>query len=233
MAEQVVVDRRRTIVLPDDADPVVLAAAMNPAMSSWVALRRRVPDARRERVLVLGATGNAGGLAVQVARHLGARHIVAVGRDEARLAASAADRTVCLDDADALAEAAADVDVVLDYVWGEATAAALRAIVPARADDRQPLTWVQIGSVAGPESPIPSAALRATRLSIVGSGQGSVAASDIVAELEELVAEVGRGTFAVDAVARPLEEVEAAWTEDVAGGERLVVVPAERSEGDR
>ena len=57
----------------------------------------------------------------------------------------------------------------------------LRAIVPARADDTRTLTWVQIGSVAGLDSPIPSAALRATRLQIIGSGQGSVPTQDIVA----------------------------------------------------
>lgn len=89
MAERTVVDERRSILLPEDADVIALAAAMNPAMSSWVALRRRLDFRAGQRVLVLGATGNAGRLAVQVARHLGASVVVAAGRDRRRLATSA------------------------------------------------------------------------------------------------------------------------------------------------
>ena len=86
MAEQTVIDLRRSIVLAEGADPVQLAAAMNPAMSSWVALRRRIGDVPRSRVLVLGATGNAGRLAVQVAKHMGAAQVIGAGRDPGILA---------------------------------------------------------------------------------------------------------------------------------------------------
>ena len=72
MAEKAVIDLRRSVPLPDDADAEKLAASMNPAMSSWVALRRRVPIENRQSVLILGATGNAGTMAVQVAKRLGA-----------------------------------------------------------------------------------------------------------------------------------------------------------------
>src|ERR1700761_9337264 len=72
MAEQTVVDLRRSIVLPEASDPVLVAAAMNPAMSSWVALRRRITFEPGQSVLILGATGNAGRLAIQVAKYLGA-----------------------------------------------------------------------------------------------------------------------------------------------------------------
>jgi len=232
MAERTLVDLRRSVELPEDADPVLVAAGMNPAMSSWVALRRRTSFAPGQKVLVLGATGSAGRIAVQVARDLGASSVVAVGRDPAglaRLAAAGADVAVDLSlpetAAAALAEAGADVDVVLDYLWGEPTATALRAIVPARADDDQPLTWIQIGAVAGLESPIPSAALRATRLSIIGSGQGSVPLRDIVAELRVLAVEVGSGRFAIHPRVVPLREVERAWAELPSTTDRLVLVP--------
>ena len=72
MAEQTVIDTRRSIVLPEDSDPIAVAAAMNPAMSSWVALRQRVPFQTGQNVLVLGATGNAGQMAVQIASLFGA-----------------------------------------------------------------------------------------------------------------------------------------------------------------
>ena len=81
MADKALASARRSIVLPDDADSAKVAAAMNPAMSSWVALRRRVPIQPGQGVLVLGATGNAGAMAVQVARRLGAGRVVGAGRD--------------------------------------------------------------------------------------------------------------------------------------------------------
>lgn len=79
MAEQTVIDPRRSIVLPEDSDPIAVAAAMNPAMSSWVALHQRVPFQAGQNVLVLGATGNAGRMAVQIARLLGADQVIAGG----------------------------------------------------------------------------------------------------------------------------------------------------------
>ena len=152
---------------------------MNPAMSSWVALRQRVQFQAGQNVLVLGATGNAGQMAVQIAKLFGADQIIAAGRGADRLAglpALGATDTVLLEgDADTVAQrlgqAATDVDVVIDYLWGQPTAAAMVAIVTDRADRGKPLTWIEIGSVAGPTAPIPSAALRAARLQIVGSGK--------------------------------------------------------------
>jgi NADPH:quinone reductase-like Zn-dependent oxidoreductase len=80
MAQRTVIDERRSFVLPAGADPVAQAAGINPAMSSWVALRRRIDFPAGADVLVLGATGNAGRMAVQVAKRLGARRVLAAGR---------------------------------------------------------------------------------------------------------------------------------------------------------
>ena len=127
MAERAIVDRRRSIPLPESVDAAKVAAAMNPAMSAWVALRRRVPLQAGQSVLILGATGNAGGMAVQVAKRLGAGRVVGAGRNPERLerlAALGADEVVALVDdpavtAERLATAAADVDIVIDYLWGK------------------------------------------------------------------------------------------------------------------
>jgi NADPH:quinone reductase-like Zn-dependent oxidoreductase len=226
MAEQTIIDLRRSVVLADGSDPVAIAAAMNPAMSSWIALRRRISFEPGQSVLVLGATGNAGRLAVQVAKHLGAGHVVAAGRQPGKLAALAslgADVTVTLDGGD-LAKAAADVDVVLDYVWGPPAVEAMTALVTHRTDRGQPLSWVEIGSMAGTSAAIPSAALRAARLQLVGSGQGSVPTRDIVAELSDLAAAVAGGAFRLDARAVPLSGVATAWA-GPGSGQRLVLVP--------
>lgn len=233
MAERAVVDRRRAITLPDGTDPVAVAAAMNPAMSSWVALRRRVTLRPGAGVLVLGATGNAGQLAVQIARHLGAGHVVAAGRDGERLdlvSRLGADETVSLlgepkEVADRLAASAADVDVVIDYLWGPAAERAMPALLTARAERSRALAWIQIGSVAGAEITLPSFLLRAADLRIMGSGQGSVTTAGIVAELPSLAAEIAAGTFAVDPLVLPLAEVERAWSTPTAPGQRIVLAP--------
>ncbi len=230
MAEQTVIDVRRSIVLPAGTDPVTVAAAMNPAMSSWVALRQRVPFQAGQDVLVLGATGNAGQMAIQVAKRLGAGQIIAAGRDPGRLAtlpALGATATIPLgasDRGDRLAKTAADVDVVLDYLWGQPAADAMTALITNRADRSRPLSWIEIGSVAGPAAPIPSAALRAARLQLVGSGQGSVSTREYLAELTVLARELAAGTITVDARPVPLADVEQAWSATPTN-HRLVLVP--------
>lgn len=230
MATRTLVDPRRAVTLPPDADPVAIAAAMNPAMSSWVALRRRIALAPGAAVMVLGATGNAGGLAIRVSRLLGAGSVVAVGRgSDDRLAALGADAFVSLDGdpaayEQALGAAGARVDVVVDYLWGQVTADALAAIIPRRADASQELTWIQIGSMAGLEAPVPSAALRAARLSIVGSGQGSVPTRDIAAEIGELAGAIIRGELTVETTVAPLANVEQWWAPRE-GSARVVFVP--------
>ena len=233
MAERTVIDPRRSALLPEDVDPVALAAVMNPAMSSWIALRRRIDFQPGQSVLILGATGNAGRMAVQIAKHLGAAHVVAAGRDAGRLAALpalGADRTVAVE-GDAAYEAlgaaadAADVDVVIDYLWGAASERALPAVIAQRHDRGRPLTWIQIGSVAGLEITLSSAWLRATAIQIVGSGQGSVPTRETVAELPALATHITEGDYAIDAVPTPLRDVEQAWTAPNAGGRRIVFVP--------
>ena len=184
MAEQTVIDTRRSIVLPDDSDPIAVAAAMNPAMSSWVALRRRVQFQAGHNVLVLGATGNACEMAVQIANLFGADQIIAAGGAAPTVwlaCPHSAPPAPCCSrgDADTVAQrlgrAATDVDVVIDYLWGRPhrrrrwRPSSLTAQI---AVSRSP------GSKSAPSpgptprrSPPPR--LRAARLQIVGSGQGS------------------------------------------------------------
>jgi NADPH:quinone reductase-like Zn-dependent oxidoreductase len=232
MAEQTVIDTRRSVVLAQSSDPVAIAAAMNPAMSSWIALRQRIAFQPGQNVLVLGATGSAGRLAVQIAKLCGAGKVIAAGRNAdrlAELAALGATETVVLDGAPSSAELlgrrTADVDVVLDYLWGEPTAAAMLAVVSGRGDRRKTLSWVEIGSVAGSTAAIPSAALRAARLQIVGSGQGSVSTSEILTELPALADEISKGTFSIDTRQIPLSDVELAWATSPTAQPRIVLIP--------
>jgi NADPH:quinone reductase-like Zn-dependent oxidoreductase len=233
MADQAVVDLRRAIELRADVDVTKVAAAMNPAMSGWVALRRRVPLQPGQSVLVLGATGNAGRMAVQVAKRLGAATVIGAGRDPGRLAAltsAGADALVALTDdeeatAQALGAAAGEVDIVLDYLWGKPTEHAIIALLAARADRSRALDWVQIGAIAGPTIELPSVALRSANLRLQGNGQGAISTRAYLAELPALVDEIDAGTIAVHPNAVPLAEVESAWSEREAPGTRTVLVP--------
>ena len=227
MAEQTVIDRRRSITLPEGADPVLVAAAVNPVMSSWVALRQRIQFEPGQSVLVLGATGSSGRMAIQVARHFGAGDVIGAGRDPKRLselASLGADATVQLDNVSAVADLARDVDVVIDYLWGPVTAELMAGIAARRSEAGRPLAWIEIGSVAGPSAEIPSAALRAMRLQIVGSGQGSVPTRGFLSEMPDLIREISSGTFDIDARAVPLTEVEMAWN-DTSTDQRVVLTP--------
>jgi len=224
MAEQAVVDPRRSIELPAGVDPAKIAAAMNPAMSSWVALRRRVPIQPGQSVLVLGATGNAGAMAVQVAKLLGAGRTVGAGRDRDRLATIGADEVVALADGpEALAKAAAEVDIVIDYLWGAPAAEAMMALLTHRADRSRRLDWIQIGSVAGPTIELPSVALRSANLVLQGNGQGAVSARAYLGELPSLVAEIDSGAVAIRTATAPLSEVEQVWARPDEPGVRTVL----------
>jgi NADPH:quinone reductase-like Zn-dependent oxidoreductase len=233
MATHTVIDTRRSVLLPDGTDVLKIAAAMNPAMSSWVALRRRVPIEAGQSVLILGATGSAGQMAVQVAKRLGAGRVVGAGRDKTRLDAlpeHGADATVALtDDAEAtaaaLAAAASEVDLVIDYLWGSPASEAMMALLRARADRSKALNWIQIGSMAGPTIELPSVALRSANFRIQGNGQGAVSTRAYLAELPSLIDEIDNGGLKVNAQAAPLAEVESVWTKPEIPGMRTVLVP--------
>ncbi|MFX3617302.1 MAG: zinc-binding alcohol dehydrogenase family protein [Sporolactobacillus sp.] len=233
-ADKTVTDLRRTVPLPEDADPVLIAAAMNPAMSSWVALRSRVDFQPGQKVLVLGATGNAGQMAVQIAKLLGASQVIGAGRDKNRLnslPALGADVVISLaGDPEAVAkrlgEAASEVDIVIDYLWGKPAEQAMLPLLIRRSDRNRKLSWIQIGSIAGPTAAVPSVSLRSANFQILGSGQGSVSAARYIGELPALVDTLSAGKLKVNAEALPLSKVEESWIAPSDNRKRIVFVPS-------
>jgi NADPH:quinone reductase-like Zn-dependent oxidoreductase len=192
-----------------------------------------VPIEPGQGVLVLGATGNAGTMAVQVAKHLGAGRVVGAGRDPHRLHAltgMGADDVVALtEDSEvtgaALAEAAAEVDIVIDYLWGEPAQQAMMALLTGRSDRSRALNWIQIGAMAGPTLELPSVALRSANLRVQGNGQGAVSTEAYLAELPALIDEIDAGALRLGVRAVRLAEVESAWSEPDVPGVRTVLVP--------
>ena len=233
MAEQAVARPDLWFPLPAGADADAVAAGVNPAMSAWVPLRRRVPLQPGQRVLVLGATGAAGQAAVQIARLLGAGWVAGAGRDPQRLAgltALGADATISLTGSDqeiaaAITAAAAETDIVIDYLWGRPAEIVLPAVLLARKDEGKPITWLHIGAVSGVTTSLLSAALRAHNLTIVGSGQGSLSRADFAAELPALISELAAGRISTDARPVALSEVETTWDAPIGYEHRVVFRP--------
>ncbi len=125
----------------------------------------------------------------------------------------------------ALAAAAAEADIVLDYLWGKPAQRAIVALLTARSDRSRAMNWIQIGFVADPTIELPSVALRSANLRVLGNGQGAVSGRPYLGELPSLVAEIDSGAIAVTANPVPLADVEAAWTRSSPPGERTVLVP--------
>jgi NADPH:quinone reductase-like Zn-dependent oxidoreductase len=230
MAERVCVSARQCIFLPDDLDDVTAAAIANPGMSSWAALKERAHILAGETVLVNGATGTSGRLAVQIARHLGARKIIATGRDPAvlkSLAANGADITLSLlQEPQALEDAFTQqfkegVDIVLDYLWGMSAERLITAAAKG-GKDAVPVRFVQIGSMSGQEITLPSAALRSSALQLMGSGIGSVPFDRLVKSIHDLFAVTTRAGFNMITETAPLADVEKIW-QKTEGSARMVI----------
>ena len=169
--------REMYIALPDGLDALTAAGIANPGMSSWVALQMRAQFRAGESVLILGATGAAGQLAVQIAKRLGARRVVAAGRNPQALESLktlGADAVIGLEQSrDALVAAFRSeivehgVDVVLDYLWGEPAESVLAAIAQKGLSHAAPrIRFVQIGQSAGATITLPAATLRSSGVEI-------------------------------------------------------------------
>jgi NADPH2:quinone reductase len=235
MAERCVTQRQMCMEIPASLDDATVAAMMNPGMSSWAALEERAQFKAGESVLIVGATGIAGQLAVQIAKRLGARRVAAAGRNEAalkELEQLGADAVISLGQERGAVVSALraeikehQTDVVLDYVWGAPAEMVLEAIGEkglSRAARR--IRYVQVGNSAGPTITLPAATLRSTGLELMGSGFGSVSLERIFASLAEFLKEAAREPFESKAKSVPLSEVESAWNAPD-GGERLVFRP--------
>jgi NADPH2:quinone reductase len=228
MAERTISRPSMCIPLPDGIDDVQAAAIANPGMSAWVSMKERAHVAPGETVLVLGATGVAGQLAIQVARHLGAKRVIGAGRNVEALQAADLDSIIALgqpEDAvrDAFAaEAAQGIDVVIDYLWGRPTELLLEALAKGFKASSTPSTrLVEVGASAGPTITLPGAILRSVDLTILGSGFGSAAMDKIFAAIPVLFSLAAEGKLKIDLEPVPLSDVEAAWSR-VEKGRRIV-----------
>lgn len=236
LADTVSIPRSHVISVPDGLSDVDAAALANPAMSSWTALTRRTQLKGGETVLINGATGAAGRLAVQVAKHLGAGRIIATGRNAQRLEetrALGADELILLDGSKeemvgrfkAVIHSKGGVDVILDYLWGASAEQLMAACINAgsRTEPGRRIRFINIGSSSGPTVTTASIPFRSSRLELLGSGLGSEPDTELLKSIGEALQAAQQAGFKVDTWTAPLEEVEKAWTSKAEKVARLVV----------
>jgi NADPH:quinone reductase-like Zn-dependent oxidoreductase len=232
MAEKVAVRVDQCIPLSADMDDITAAAIAIPGMSSWAAFKERAHLIAGENVLINGATGTSGRLAVQIAKYLGAKRVIATGRNiEAleQLMGIGADATVPLTRSPKELEAAFEeqfggegVDVVLDYLWGPSAETLIMAAAKA-GKDAVPIRFVQIGALSGGNITLPSAVLRSSALVLMGSGIGSIPLKGLVGAISGVLQAVIPGKLKIETKVVPLTDVEDTWNKD-SGTSRVVFV---------
>lgn len=231
VAERTVVPARHTTPVPEDVDPAV-AVVISSAVTAF-AIKTAAGFTPGETVLVQGATGVAGRLAVQVARLLGAGRVVATGRNADALAevtelgADAVISTTVGDDQlmDAFtAEAGGGYDVVLDFLWGRPTELLLKALVPNRIGQSKPTRLVQVGESAGARIPLTADSVRTSGLEIYGAGKG-LDGHTVADAYAQIVQWTRDGKLIVGIERAPLSDIETAWQRTDLVGKRLVVTP--------
>jgi len=227
MAERTVVAEDRLWDVAEGVDDAVAAALGNTGLAAWLALEHRARLQHGETVLVLGATGALGSVAVQAARVLGAGRVVAAARGSERLDRlrdRGADAIVALDRggdlADALREAAGGgPDVVIDALWGEPALAAMRSA-------GRGARHVQLGHTAGATLDVPAPVLRAAGLNLLAFAYFQAPAGVQREGYARLTQAAADGRIEVDLERVPLSEIGAAWERQQGGpGSKLVVVP--------
>jgi NADPH2:quinone reductase len=214
-AERVAVPEELLADVPDGVDAATAAAAGIAGIAGWVPVAWKAKIAAGDRVLVLGATGVVGGVALQAAKLLGAGTVIAAGRRRAAL-----DRALELgaDEAVELSELRDEPapTVVIDPLWGEPLAAATAIAAPGA-------RIVHLGQSAGPETTLSSANVRGKQLTIMGHSNFALSAEERARAYGELLGHVAGGRIRIDLEAFPLERVADAWALQAAGGGKAVV----------
>jgi len=237
VAEQAIVRKDLLVKLPENLDYAVAAALPNAVMGSAMGLLFRANMHAGETVLINGATGVTGRIAVQLAKYYGAGKVVATGRDAAALEslrALGADELVPLRQTDeALLEnfrqihAHSPIDVVIDYLWGRPAELLLDTL---KGDGMftHRTRFISVGSMAGESIQLPASILRSVDLQLSGSGLGSWTTEDVAVLFNKILPETFRlaaeGKLIIDVRTVALKSIEDTYDQSLPGGERLVVV---------
>lgn len=220
MSEIINVPKAATTPFPEGLDPVQAAALVNPALSSWMAMRTRTFDLPKDfTVLIMGATTMSGTIAIPLVRSLGAAKVIGVARNVAALEALGLDETIQLKEPAEKTDFSklGDVDVILDYLWGPPTMHLFNQLA-----SKVPVQFVQIGIMAGAEANLAAANLRSKNITMRGAGPGAWTFPQLIGEygnILNVLKSVGKQEVRVVKLA----DVEKVWEEKSAT--RIVFVP--------
>ncbi len=237
LAEKTRVRSEHCVPLPDGVDDITAAAIANPGMSSWAALAERGRLKPGEVVLVNGATGIAGRLAVQIAKYRGAGKVIATGRDERALEelkmigadvvipfkigtqhpAGADQYEIALKK-----QFAIGVDVVLDYLWGKSAETVIIAAAKA-GKEAVPIRFIHVGGASGEDVRLPGAALRSSAIVLMGSGINSIPLPDLFSAVNGVFQAAIPARLQINTKTVPLSDVDKTWNADP-GNCRIVFV---------
>ena len=236
LAEKCLVRASQCIEIPESLDEVTAAAIANPGMSAWAALVERAGLQPGETVLVNGATGSAGRLAVQLAKYLGAGKVIATGRNESELQellSLGADVIIpftlgtlhplgAQHYEQALKETfTKGIDVVIDYLWGESAKTVIVAIAKTL-EDATPVRFVHVGGASREEEiALPGAALRSSAIQLMGSGIKSVPFAKLLGAIKNVFDAAGVAKLQIATKTMLLSEIEEAWK--APGKPRIVI----------
>ncbi len=236
MAERATIEKSRMVPLPAGLDDVTAAALPNALFGAAMALRFRAALAPGDTVLINGATGFTGRVAVQVARQYGAGRIIATGRNAdslEELKGLGADEVISTGLEDGAFTTAlqnvhrhSPLNVVIDYLWGH-TAEMILQVLKGDGSFTQKTRFVSVGAVTGDLIQLSAANLRSVDLQLSGSGLGSwttdqtrLLFSEILPGMFQLAAD---GRLQVGTVAAALPDIAQLWKVELPGGKRLVV----------
>jgi NADPH:quinone reductase-like Zn-dependent oxidoreductase len=235
MAEKAVFPNMYHVPIPDGVDAATAATVPGSALTSLLPLKWGAKLQPDETVLINGATGFTGKLAVQVARLLGAKRVIGTGRNAVALEELhdlGADAVIDLKQSDAnLVEefkqeaGASGFQIILDFLWGHPTELLIEAFVPRDLSfAKHRVRLVQIGEMAGPKISLAADALRTSGLEILGAGGGLT--PEAIAEGTHQVWEwIKAGKLQAEIEQVPLTDVESAWKRTDVYGKRIVIVP--------
>jgi len=231
LAEKTVVPKGAYMPIAEGIEPEI-ATVLGTAITG-MSIKTAAGFVPGQTVLVQGATGVAGRLAVKVARLLGAGRIVATGRDNDQLRelrALGADTVINTAVSDeALTQAYLDAkgdgyDIVADYLWGRPTEILLRSLVPTSFTFPKPTRLIQIGASAGAALALAAESLRTSGVEIYGAAKG-LGPETMQEVYGQIVTWAQSGELTFDVVKVPLSDIETAWQRTDLRGSRLVVVP--------
>lgn len=234
MAELTLINPRRTVPVPASVDDVAAAALANPGMSCWAALVERAQIKTGETVVINGATGASGSVAVQVAKHLGAKKVIVTGRNPQELEALrelGADVVIPFDlhpenmngvkafEETLKSEFATGLDIVVDYLWGRSARTIITAIARS-VDNAHPVRFVQVGEASRESVELPGAALRSSAIQLMGSGLKSVPLDKLLDAIRQTFGLAAQGRLQLPTKAVPLSNITDSW--NAPGKPRLV-----------